>query len=240
MNPLPFRTIPCSAWGARPARSAIVSAGRFNRAIFHHTAGHHAEISNPQDESYEEAVRYARAVQNYHMDHNGWNDSGHNYLVARNGYIFEGRHRTVELVAKGQCPVSAHCVGQNGNPGIEHEHLGNEPMTDIQYRASVWLFAMLCRKGGFQPSQIFGHRDFNSTSCPSDVLYHDLPQFRKDVAKALAPPKPPPAPADKYTIRMVDKKGKTYTLRHQRYPGKALHEFGVVAHKIKHFEGDIE
>jgi hypothetical protein len=37
--------------------------------------------------------------------------------------------------------VSAHCIGHNESPGIEHEHIGNEKMTKRQRRASVWLHA---------------------------------------------------------------------------------------------------
>ena len=191
---LPFRIIPCSEWGARPARNPISNSGKYDKAIFHHTAGHAPEIGG-SGESYEEARLYALAVQRYHMDHNGWNDSGHNYLITRNGYIFEGRHRSVELLQSGQCPVSAHCVGQNDNPGVEIEHLDPEPMTPIQRQAATWLFAKLCRQGGFSEKRIFGHRDFNATACPGS-LYSGLEGFRKDVGILLRPVRPPkPSPS---------------------------------------------
>jgi hypothetical protein len=228
MTPLPFRIIPCSEWGARLPKSSISNAGHFDKAIFHHTAGHHAEISGPADESYEEARRYARSVQNYHMDGNGWQDSGHNFLVTRNGYIFEGRHRSLELLQSGQCPVSAHCPTQNGNPGVEIEHVDPEAMTPIQRRAAVWLFAQLCKKGGFGAERIKGHRDYWATSCPSS-LYPALPAFRDDVAIAL---RPPPAPVPKYRIKLRAEDGKEYVFDDVRYPGNKLKEFGIIRHKI--------
>src|SRR4249920_1746589 len=81
-----------SEWGARPAKAKAVYVGRPSRIIFHHTAGHHPEISQPKNESRAEAILYAKAIQHYHMDNNGWNDSGHNFLVCRNGLILVGRH----------------------------------------------------------------------------------------------------------------------------------------------------
>lgn len=186
----PFRVIPCNEWGALPPRHPIVDAGVYDKAIFHHTSGHHPEFQPPSSgESYAEAEAYARAVQHSHFQRD-WADTGNNFLVTRNGYIFEGRHRSLELLGRGHCPVSAHCVGQNGNPGVEFEHVDPEDMTPVQYAAGVWLFSRILSLNNLKPARIYGHKDFNATSCPS-ALYADLPDFRADVAAAL---KPKPAP----------------------------------------------
>lgn len=188
----PFRVITCNEWGALPPRGAIVDAGRFDKAIFHHTAGHHPELQPPASgESYGEAVAYARAVQHSHFAR-GWLDTGNNFLVTRNGYIFEGRHRSLELLGQGHCPVSAHCPGQNGNPGVEHEQLDPERLTTIQTEASAWLFAKICRNGDFGADRIHGHGEYWATDCPGD-LQGFLPAFRKLVTAELkpGPPKPP-------------------------------------------------
>ena len=89
-------------WGARPAKVKPVYVSRPKRIIFHHTAGHHPEISVPRDESRAEAIAYARAIQRFHMDVNGWNDSGHNFLVCRNGLILVGRHMSLPAIKKGR------------------------------------------------------------------------------------------------------------------------------------------
>ena len=108
MNPKPFRVIPCSEWGAQQPKSAIQGAGKPSRIIFHHTAGHHPELDKvPATESYEESVAYAKAIQQSHF-RNGWADSGHNFLVTRAGYIFEGRHGSLAAVKAGKMVVSAH------------------------------------------------------------------------------------------------------------------------------------
>jgi hypothetical protein len=221
----PFRVIPCAEWGARPPRLPISSAGKPVRAIFHHTAGHAPELGD-SGESYREAVAYVKSIQNYHMDSHGWNDTGQNFTVTRNGYIFEGRHGSLTACHSGRMVVSAHCPGQNDQPGVEIEHNGNESMTPIQHEAAVWLFAQLCKWAGFLPSKIMGHRDYYATDCPG-FLYNSLHTFRKDVAAAL---KPPP-PGHVYHVKLQDEDGKEYEFN-VRYPGATLHQFGIAEHNI--------
>jgi N-acetylmuramoyl-L-alanine amidase len=184
--PKPFRIIPCKEWGAVPASGAIPRVGKPDRIIFHHTAGHHPNLDASSGESYVEAAAYARAVQHYHMAGNGWLDSGHNFLVCRNGFIFEGRHGSLDAVSAGRMVQSAHCVGQNDQPGIEHEHVDPEEMTPIQRDASVWLMAWICDHTTIVPSAIHGHREYNLTSCPGSLFYPDLPGLRASVAAELA------------------------------------------------------
>jgi hypothetical protein len=172
-------------WEAKPARTRPVFVGRPARIIFHHTAGHHPEISNPRNESREEAMRYARAIQNFHMNVIGWNDSGHNLMVCRNGLILVGRHMSYPAIKRGRMVVSAHCPGQNDQPGIEHEHQGVEPMTKAQFHSSAWLMAWIitvCKMRG--PTAIHSHNEFFPTSCPG-VLGRELPALKAAVARMI-------------------------------------------------------
>jgi len=194
-----FRIIPCEEWGAMPPRGKIESAGRPVRIIFHHTDGHHTELDHKPGESFAEAVGYARAVQKSHMSPSPtdpskpWLDTGNNFLVTKAGYIFEGRHGSLDAINHGRMVVSAHCPGQNTQPGIEHEQFGDEPLTPAQREASIWLHAHICHKTGIKPSSIHGHREFFATACPG-ALFPDLGEFRKAVAKALEP-QPEPIPS---------------------------------------------
>lgn len=172
----------CADWGARPPKQPIVQAGKPSRIIFHHTAGHAPNLA-PGD-TIEEAKAYARTIQNYHMDGQGWNDSGHNFLVTRGGFILEGRHGSVDAVAAGRMVVSAHCPGQNDQPGVEHEHVDEAAMTDAQFRASVRLHTWVCRSTGISPAAIYPHRRFFATSCPG-ALESELVRLRKAVAANL-------------------------------------------------------
>lgn len=197
MNPKPFRVIPCQEWKARPPKGRItLTNAKPVRSIFHHTAGHHPELDGKHNTvTYEESCAYARSIQNFHMDKNGWNDTGQNFLVTRGGYILEGRHHSFDQIQRGKMVVSAHCPNENTQPGIEIEHIDPEPMTQIQYDAAVWLFAWIAKSCAFPGKSIDGHRDHYATACPGS-LYAHLPQFRKDVAAALKP-KPIPKPAPK-------------------------------------------
>jgi hypothetical protein len=184
-TPLPFRIIPCGEWGAASPRGRIKTSPKPSRTIFHHTAGHHPNLDADAGESYAESVAYAKAIQRSHFA-NGWVDSGHNFLITRSGFIFEGRHRSLKAIAAGRMVVSAHCLGQNDQPGIEHEHRGKETMTPIQYEASVWLHAWICRRCGIRPVAIYPHRKFFATACPAN-LADAIPGIRRDVAAALRP-----------------------------------------------------
>lgn len=181
--PIP-KMLTCPQWGARPPRVPITLADRPDKIVIHHTAGHHSEIANPKDESTAEAINYAKAIQNFHMDTNGWIDSGHNFLVCRNGMILQGRWGTVTQIEHGRMVVSAHCPGENTNPGIEHEHLGTEEMTEAQFQASAALCAWICDRTGVKPTRFYGHRDFYPTSCPAN-LTDDIPRLRAKAASIL-------------------------------------------------------
>lgn len=194
MNPLPHRIIPCREWGARPPKSpAKIVSKKPVCAILHHTAGH--ALGSASGETYAQAVAYVKSIQNFHMDSNGWNDTGQNFTITRNGYIFEGRHGSLARVSKGQMIVSAHCPSKNDQPGVELEHVDPETWTPLQHNAAIWLFAWICRACNFPATHIYGHKDFFATACPG-ALYPRLPQFRIDVAAQLKP-------KHKYVYRMT-------------------------------------
>lgn len=177
--------ITCPQWGAVKPKSGLQLCPAATRIIIHHTAGHHPEISNPQDESRAEAIRYARDIQSFHMNGNGWNDSGHNFLVCRNGDILQGRWLTVSAIEAGHMVVSAHCPGQNTQVGIEHEHLGTEKMTPAQRESSALLIAWIASKYGKKESlPLFPHRQFFPTSCPAN-LAEEIPRIHSMADKLL-------------------------------------------------------
>lgn len=168
---VPIGIVTCPMWGARPSKEPIQFCGAADKIIIHHTAGHHQEL-DPQHEieSGAEAYKYARDIQNYHMDSNGWIDSGHNFLVCRNGIVLQGRWRTVSRIEAGGMVVSAHCPGQNENVGIEHEHLGTERMTNRQFNASARLIAWISGQYGLEkPLPLHPHKEYYGTECPANL-----------------------------------------------------------------------
>ena len=169
--------ITCPEWGAKPPERDPDWCDKAERIIFHHTAGHHREISVPTTESKEEAILYARDIQRYHMSQ-GWIDSGHNFLVCRNGLVLQGRWRTVHTISRGKMVISAHCPGQNDQIGIEHEHAGTEPMTTAQRLGSAMLQAWIAWKYRSRVAlPVDPHGKYIATSCPAN-LKRDIPTIR--------------------------------------------------------------
>ncbi|MGH3657568.1 MAG: N-acetylmuramoyl-L-alanine amidase [Micromonosporaceae bacterium] len=172
-------------WGARPPRSAVsINNYRPTNLIIHHTA-----TSNSTDYSLSHAFALSRSIQNWHMDNNGWIDTGQHFTISRGGYVTEGRHRSLETLRDGIRFVhGAHAGSANSTSiGIENEgtYTSVGPTTAL-YDALVDHCAYICQEYGIATSRIIGHRDVNSTACPGDVLYSRLPQLRADVAERLA------------------------------------------------------
>jgi hypothetical protein len=112
------------------------------------------------------------------MDHNGWIDSGHNFLICRNGLILQGRWLTVSAIQAGHMVRSAHCPGQNDQIGIEHEHKGDELMTPAQRASSARLMAWISWQ--YDRNTILPvdpHSDHFATSCPANLRY-EIPKIR--------------------------------------------------------------
>ena len=173
-----------TAWNARPPSSPVSLAGNNpNKIVVHHTA-----FPNTPDTGQSGSFAIAHEIQDLHMDENGWIDSGQHFTISRTGVIMEGRHRSLErLQAGSNMVVGAHAVGQNSQGiGIENNgtYISVAP-PQILYASLVSLCAYICSQYGLDPREIYGHRDFNSTQCPGDVLYSMLPGLRSDVAAQL-------------------------------------------------------
>jgi len=179
------RIYSCSEWGARPASTSVtIHSYKPSYIVIHHTA-----TSNSSATTQSAAFSLARSIQNYHMDVNGWIDTGQQFTNTRGGYRLEGRHRSLETLRGGTSFVHGAHVGAgnvNGESiGIENEgtYTSVSPPAAL-YNSLVDLCAYICDKYGIGSNQIFGHRDFMATACPGNVLYGMLPQLRSDVAAA--------------------------------------------------------
>jgi N-acetylmuramoyl-L-alanine amidase len=174
----------CTDWNARPPSSPVSLAGNNpNKIIVHHTA-----FANTADSTLSASYTIAHEIQDLHMDTNGWIDSGQHFTISRGGFIMEGRHRSLErLQMRNNMVVGAHCVGQNTQSiGIEN----NGTYTSVAPPAALWnslvnFCAYICQQYSLDPSEIYGHRDYNDTQCPGDVLYGMIPQLKSQVAAKL-------------------------------------------------------
>lgn len=172
-------------WNARsPKRPARIIGRPPDRIVIHHTAS-----ANVKDRSLDHAFALSRKIQMWHMDGNGWNDSGQQLTISRGGIVMEGRNRSLRAIRAKNLAVGAHALNHNNHTiGIENE--GNYAKAKVPARlwnSLVEVCVWLCRAYDLRPSEaIIGHRDLNSTTCPGDALYARLPELRRAVAARLA------------------------------------------------------
>jgi hypothetical protein len=182
------RAAPCvytrADWNAAQPRTA---ATVLNRAP-DHIVVHHTASANVTDLSLAHAFDLSRAIQDLHMNSNGWDDIGQQLTISRGGHLLEGRNCSLAAIWAGNHVVGAHTSGQNDHTiGIENEgtYLTAEPTTALWDRL-VDTCAWLCDMYNLNPHEaIVGHRDYNQTACPGDILYAMLPRLRDEVAGGL-------------------------------------------------------
>jgi len=170
-------------WGAQaPTQDPVILDHAPTYIVVHHTAG-----SNSTDYSLEHAYQISRDIQALHMN-NGWGDSGQQFTNSRGGHITEGRHHSLEVVQGGTQHVQGAHVADNNSTciGIENEGIYVDvDVTEELWNSLVSLVAWIAGQYGLGTDAIMGHRDFNSTECPGEVLYGRLPELREAVGGAL-------------------------------------------------------
>ncbi|MBW3580711.1 MAG: peptidoglycan recognition protein [Actinobacteria bacterium] len=181
-----------SSWDAREPKTAPTIAPRLAMAFVHHTV-------STNDYAAGDVPAMLRGIQAYHMDVNGWDDIGYNFLVDRFGGIWEGRAGgTTRNV------VGAHAAGFNTS-SVGVAVLGDFTTT-APSAASVsavgqllgWRLglarvepkgtaAMPSGDGTRSFAAISGHRDAAATECPGQELFARLAEIR-DQADAVPAP----------------------------------------------------
>jgi uncharacterized protein YgiM (DUF1202 family) len=150
--------------------------------IVHHTATANRPVDVPG------AIR---SIYYYHAVERGWGDIGYNYLVDHNGRIYQGRYG-------GQNVIGGHSFQfAFGSSGISV--IGNFTATAVPEAAKAALVSICAWVGrDLDPlgasdfhevpnlPVITSHRDVNSTTCPGDLLWNQLPTIRQLVAQTLA------------------------------------------------------
>ncbi|RKS79329.1 N-acetylmuramoyl-L-alanine amidase [Actinomadura pelletieri DSM 43383] len=172
-------------WQARPPRrTARVINRRPDRIVVHHTA-----TPNAKDRSLAHAFALSRYIQDFHMNKNGWDDTGQQLTISRGGIVMEGRNRSLQAVETGALAVGAQVLHHNEHTiGIENEgtYMKKGVPQDL-WTSLVEVCVWLCKAYSLDPADaIVGHRDYNNTSCPGDVLYARLPELRRVVAERLS------------------------------------------------------
>ncbi|MFG2005545.1 peptidoglycan recognition family protein [Spirillospora sp. NPDC048911] len=176
-----FRVYTRANWEARPPKAvATVLPTAPDHIVVHHTAS-----ENSTDYSLKHAFVLSRAIQNFHMDGNGWDDTGQQLTISRGGFLMEGRNRSLEAIATRRHVRGAQTLGHNDHTiGIENE---GTYLTEVPTKRLWWKLAAtcawLCETYDLDPYEaIVGHRDYVATACPGDRLYAMLPALREAVA----------------------------------------------------------
>jgi hypothetical protein len=172
-------------WGAvRPKRPPKVLSRPPDHIVVHHTAS-----PNTSGTSRQHAFGLSRQIQRFHMEARGWDDIGEQLTISRGGYVMEGRMGTLQAIEHNGLVVGAQSLHNNAHTlGIENEGTYiKDAVPGKLWDSLVEVCTWLCGIHALNPATaIVGHRDYNSTDCPGDVLYHRLPELRKEVAHALA------------------------------------------------------
>ena len=176
------------AWGANEAirRAPPRFASSVQFAVVHHTAG-----SNSYSPSQSAAI--VRGIEIYHVQGNGWDDIGYNFLVDRYGQVFEGRFGGVDKNV-----IGAHAEGFNtGSVGVAMiGTYGSSAPPTVARTALANLLAWRLDIAHVDPlgtltwtsggnarfpegvpvtlRAVVGHRDTGFTSCPGAALYAQL------------------------------------------------------------------
>ena len=180
-----------ASWNALPYKGTPQIADELKFAIVHHTAGRNGY-------AYGEVASIIAGIQRYHMESNGWNDIGYNFMVDRFGRVWDARQGGTHNAV-----IGGHAYGHNtSSTGISV--LGNfqeewpsgaaiEAVTAVaawkldhhgcDVASPVWYESKAADKSGTY-SRIIGHRDVGatsgSTSCPGHRLYPQLGAIRAD------------------------------------------------------------
>jgi len=180
-------------------RAPPLYADGVHLALIHHTAGSNNYTAG-------QSASIVRAIMLYHVQANGWNDIGYNFLVDKYGQIFEGRYGGMTRPV-----IGAHAMGFNaGSFGVAL--LGNYSSAPVSPAAKAALVSLISwrldlahvdplsrvvRISAGNPryppgravtlNAISAHRDTYPTSCPGTNLYRQLPSIRRLVAQTGLP-----------------------------------------------------
>lgn len=184
--------VPVSVWrkGLAPPKEPPVPT-KVQFIIVHHSAGSNATTD------------FTEEVRNIYLQHtqvNGWNDVGYNFLIGRDGVVYEGRDG--QGLLDGDNVLGAHFCSQNsGTMGICLMGNFNDAQPSQAALASLdQLIGWKLKKEGLQPigmafhagsakqlNLISGHRDgVCATECPGDNLYNALPTIRQAVSSTCS------------------------------------------------------
>lgn len=160
-------------WGARPPAQSMSRQYQPSEAFVHYSGAVVKGLNN-----LEKQKAAVRAIQNYHMDSNGWSDVGYSYLVVqpenplRRARAFAGRNAMYVPAAQAGHNTGTIAICVLAGPG--------QPLR----RNTRYVIEQLLRRYSTVKT-VGGHRDVTPTDCPGDLIYKDLPIIARASGKKL-------------------------------------------------------
>ena len=169
---------------------------------------HHTVTRN--DYTTEEAPSLVRSIYAYHTKTLNWCDIGYQFLVDRYGTIYEGRYGSMAHAVQGaqSAGFNAQTFGVSILGTFSETQAPAPAMTSVD-QVIQWQLGLdrvdptgsttFVSAGNTKHpegtrvtlSNVMGHRDNGSTSCPGDALYAQLPELRRPLPANPGPRRPP-------------------------------------------------
>lgn len=233
----------------------INRAKQIDQIVIHHTAENTAQSSMDD-------ITVLRSIYAYHARTRGWGDIGYNFIIGRDGTVYEGR-------SGGLYVQWAHAYMNNlGTVGVSL--IGNfdvNSVPQIQYDSLKNFLVFLSKKYGINvledttgfrecakgsPStcliderpvkRLHAHRDVGYTSCPGANLYAMMDDLRSSVAQSVGsvipvinpePYKIQAAPPEDWVEYIVGKSSSTSVVTKTLSPTQVSPSLGGAPIRIK-------
>lgn len=181
-----------AAWGADESiRRGDPGYGTVRAGAVHHTV-------NSNSYSCSSSAAMIRGIYSFHVNGNGWNDIGYNFVVDNCGQIFEGRYGGTSLPV-----IGAHAYNYNyvttgvallgdfssaGVPGAMYNGLVSilDWKLDVHHVNPLWQSTLTSYDQSEQRTvrNVSGHRDFGGSACPGNGAYGTLNSVAGNVYNA--------------------------------------------------------
>lgn len=163
--------VPRERWGARPPAKPVRSippTARDGLVVHHNGPPMGIDLAQPLEAVVAQEMAKLRAVQRWHMDHQGWADIAYSYAVGQSGTVFEGRGLTWHQFANG-----ADQVGADDGPDARWYTVlwlggGSERPSLAAYQALEWLVQWLRAQGTGR--RVLPHNAIRAKPCPGPEL----------------------------------------------------------------------
>lgn len=175
-------------WGADESmRRADPGYGSVRAGAVHHTV-------NSNSYGCGDSPALVRGIYSFHVNGNGWNDIGYNFLVDRCGQIFEGRYGGIEMPVIGAhtynfnyATTGVSMIGDFSSasiPGAMYNSVVSvlDWKLDLHGVNPLWQSTITGYDGSptLTVRNVSGHRDFGGSACPGNGAYASLNSMATD------------------------------------------------------------